>query len=69
MSNAPRKCPMCGEKKQWKKIETAKKGFSGGKAAAGLLLFGPIGALAGGGMGNKTETWACGKCGFQHEYH
>ena len=28
MASAPRKCPMCGEIVNWKKVDTAKKGFS-----------------------------------------
>lgn len=67
MSKAPKKCPLCGEKDQWVRIDKTKKGFSVGKAAAGTLLLGPIGLL-GGGLGKKTEYYACGKCGFQHEY-
>ena len=32
MGKAPEKCPMCGEKEQWKLVDTTKKGFSVGKA-------------------------------------
>ena len=35
MSKVPDKCPMCGEKAQWKLVDTTNKGFSVGKAAAG----------------------------------
>ena len=53
MGAAPRKCPMCGEMFNWKKVDTEKKGFSVGKAAAGAVLFGPIG-LVGGALGKKN---------------
>lgn len=64
---APKQCPMCGEICMWKKVDTQNKGFSVGKAAFGGLLFGPIGLL-GGALGKKKVWYACGKCGFQHEY-
>lgn len=64
---APNRCPMCNEFLHWKKIDTANKGFSVGKAAVGGLLLGPVG-LVGGALGKKKESWCCGKCGFQHEY-
>ena len=64
---APFKCPICGEQALWKKVDEQAKGFSVGKAALGGILFGPIGLL-GGALGKKKEYYACGKCGFQHEY-
>ena len=64
---APKSCPACGSSFQWIKVDTSKKGFSVGKAAAGGLLLGPVGLL-GGALGKKTETYYCGKCGFQHDY-
>ncbi len=67
MGFAPDKCPMCGEREKWIKVDENKKGFSVGKAAAGGLLLGPIGLL-GGALGKKKKCYACGKCGFQHEY-
>ena len=66
--SAPIKCPMCGEILMWKKIDTQKKGFSAGKAAVGGFLLGPVGLL-GGALGKKKVWYACGKCGFQHEYN
>ncbi len=65
---APCKCPMCGEISNWKKVDTQKKGFSVGKAAAGAILLGPIG-LVGGALGKKKVCYCCGKCGFSHEYN
>lgn len=68
VASAPSKCPMCGETLSWKKVDTAKKGFSVGKAATGAVLLGPIG-LVGGALGKKKSTYYCGKCGFSHEYN
>ena len=64
---APIKCPMCNNSITWKEVDTSKKGFSVGKAAAGGILLGPIGLL-GGALGKTKKTWCCGNCGFQHEY-
>ena len=68
MASAPRKCPMCGEFVNWKKVDTAKKGFSVGKAAVGGVLLGPVG-LIGGALGKKKSSYYCGKCGFNHVYN
>ena len=65
--SAPFKCPMCGEQTKWIRVDVQKKGFSAGKAAVGGILFGPIGLVAG-GLGKKKVWYACGNCGFQHEY-
>ena len=67
MGKAPDKCPMCGEREKWKLVDTSKKGFSVGKAAAGAVLLGPIG-LVGGALGKKKQAYYCGSCGFNHEY-
>ena len=67
MGKAPNKCPMCGEMEQGKLVDTSKKGFSVGKAAAGGILLGPVG-LVGGALGKKKKAYYCGKCGFNHEY-
>ena len=48
--------------------DTAKKGFSVGKAAVGGVLLGPVG-LIGGALGKKKSSYYCGKCGFNHEYN
>lgn len=67
MGKVPNKCPMCGETEKWIKVDENNKGFSVGKAAVGAVLLGPIG-LVGGALGKKKVFYACGKCGFQHEY-
>ncbi len=67
MGRAPGKCPMCGNSLDWKRVDTANKGFSVGKAAVGGILLGPVG-LVGGALGKKKSTYYCGKCGFSHEY-
>lgn len=64
---APNYCPMCLQEEKWKSIDNYRTGFSVGKAAAGAILLGPIG-LVGGALGKKKVFYACGKCGFQHEY-
>lgn len=67
MGKVPDRCPMCGGKEQWELVDTTKKGFSVGKAAAGAVLLGPVG-LVGGALGKKKKCYYCGKCGFNHEY-
>lgn len=64
---APDCCPVCGAEEEWKLIDTSKKGFSVGKAAAGAIFLGPVG-LVGGALGKKKQCYYCGKCGFTHEY-
>ncbi len=43
-----------------------KGGFSGGKAAVGAVIAGPIG-LAAGALGKKKITYCCNKCGYTVE--
>lgn len=43
-----------------------KGGFSGGKAALGVILTGPIG-LAAGALGKKKVTYCCNNCGYTVE--
>ena len=43
MGKIPDRCPMCGEKVMWKKVDQSNKGFSVGKAAVGAVLLGPVG--------------------------
>lgn len=64
---APKMCPMCNSGSKWKMVDESRKGFSVGKAAVGGILLGPIG-LVGGALGKKKVAYACGNCGFQHEY-
>lgn len=66
MERAPSCCPVCGSYKFTKAVEE-KSGFSAGKAAAGGLLLGPIGLLAG-GLGKKKAVYYCPDCGFSHAY-
>lgn len=65
--NAPNNCPMCGEKENWKLIDTTKKGFNAKNAVIGGVLLGGIG-LAAGFLGKKKSLYQCVKCGFSHEY-
>ena len=67
MSKVPDKCPMCGEKAQWKLVDTTNKGFSVGKAADGAVLLGPLGVV-GGAHGKKKQCYYCGKCDFNQKY-
>lgn len=41
-------------------------GFSGGKAALGAVIAGPIG-LAAGALGKKKITYRCDRCGYTVE--
>ena len=41
-------------------------GFSGGKAAAGAILLGPVGLLAG-AFGKKKIKYQCKECGYTVE--
>lgn len=41
-------------------------GFSGGKAALGAVLVGPIG-LAAGALGKKKKIYQCKRCGYTVE--
>lgn len=54
------KCPKCGSTQ----ITTNKKGFSGTKAAAGVVIAGGIG-LAAGDIGSNKVIITCLKCGHQ----
>lgn len=67
MAKAPKNCPMCNSNTGWRMVDESKKGFSGGKAVAGAVLFGPVG-LVGGAFGKKHRSYACAECGFKHEY-
>ena len=52
------KCPKCGSTQ----VSAQKRGFSGGKAAAGVILTGGVGGLAGLHGADKIEVH-CMKCG------
>lgn len=52
------RCPHCHSKE----LRSDKKGFSGGKALAGVVLTGGIGVLAG-TIGYKNIQFTCMKCG------
>lgn len=54
------KCPRCGSTQ----ISAVKKGFGVGKAAAGGLVAGPFGILAG-GIGSSKAQRVCLKCGHK----
>lgn len=41
-------------------------GFSGGKAAIGAVIAGPVG-LAAGALGKKKITYQCSNCGYTVE--
>lgn len=62
----PKICPKC------KKINTIEPmgertgGFSGGKAAAGAILLGPLGLFAG-ALGKKKVKYQCKECGYTLE--
>jgi len=60
MENNDIKCPKCGSNQ----ITANKKGFSGGKAVAGVVLTGGIGLLAG-TIGSKNILITCLNCGNQ----
>lgn len=64
-NNTPLICPKC-RRGFMKAIGERTGGFSGGKAAVGALLLGPIG-LAAGALGKKKTTYQCQNCGYTME--
>ncbi len=65
MSMAYKNCPKCF----WGHMQPVGErtgGFSGGKAAVGAVLLGPLG-LAAGALGKKRKTYCCDKCGYTVE--
>ena len=63
MSNVnPIVCPRCRQG-FLKAIGERTGGFSGGKAAIGAILLGPVG-LAAGALGKKKVTYQCQQCGY-----
>ena len=55
-------CPKC-RIGYLKAISERTGGFSGGKAAVGAIIAGPIG-LAAGALGKKKVTYQCNRCGY-----
>ena len=60
-----RYCPKCGIG-YMQPIGERKGGFSGGKAALGVFIAGPIG-LAAGALGKKKTMYQCSRCGYTIE--
>lgn len=58
-------CPKC-RVGYLRAISERQGGFSGGKAVAGALLFGPVGLVAG-ALGKKKKLYQCNKCGYMVE--
>lgn len=63
----PNRCPKCNE--IWGR-EKENSGITNslGKALIGGLLLGPVGAIGGAALGNKTITYRCNHCGFKKVY-
>lgn len=59
------RCAACGSKSV--AYGTKNEGFSVGKAVAGTIFFGPVGAVAG-TAGKKTGYYHCGACGSDLGY-
>ena len=58
-------CPKC-RLGYLRAIGERKGGFSGGKAAIGAVIAGPIG-LAAGALGKKKVLYQCSRCGYTIE--
>ena len=58
-------CPKCGVG-YLSAVGERKGGFSGGKAALGAVIAGPIG-LAAGALGRKKTLYQCNRCGYSIE--
>ena len=67
MGRPPRRCPMCGSRSGWRRVEASRGGFSVTRALVGHTLLGAPGLVAG-AAGRRRETWACRECGFGHTY-
>ena len=63
MATLPMKCPKCGKSNTLEMAGERQGGFSGGKAAAGAILLGPVG-LVGGLFGKKKVQYQCTNCGY-----
>jgi len=55
-------CPKCA-RGYLRAIGERTGGFSGGKAAVGVALFGVVG-IAAGALGKKKVTYQCQNCGY-----
>lgn len=63
-------CPICNAlPPQWKPTGIQQGGLSAGKAVAGGLLAGPVGAIVGASMGKKQSTYYCESCGWSQTYN
>lgn len=58
-------CPKC-RRGYLRAVGERTGGFSGGKAALGAVLLGPIG-IAAGALGKKKTMYQCNKCGYTVE--
>ena len=58
-------CPKC-RTGYLRAVGERKGGFSGGKAAVGAIMLGPIG-LAAGALGKKKVMYQCQNCGYTVE--
>ncbi len=59
----PNKCPKCKMIGTMEMVSERQGGISGGKAALGAVLLGPIG-LIGGALGKKKVMFQCSNCGY-----
>ncbi len=59
-------CPKCNRYGQMILLSERKGGFSGGKAAAGAVLLGPVGLL-GGALGKSIKRVKGPHCGYTFE--
>jgi len=53
------RCPRCKSTQ----VQAFRKGFRAGRAAAGWIVAGPVGALVGGALGSGKVELVCLKCG------
>lgn len=66
MAKIPTDCPKCRALYSMQQVGERTGGFSGGKAAIGAIIAGPVG-LAAGALGKKKKTYQCRKCGYTVE--
>lgn len=63
MAALPIACPKCGKSNTLEPVGERQGGFSGGKAAVGVILLGVPGIL-GGLLGKKKVQYQCTNCGY-----